>query len=96
MKFLSWNVRGFHAPDKLRLIKRVVDQAKVDVVFLQETKLSGDSKVFLSRKLISWQCLMIDANGTSTDLGFFWKESSVNVSLIDFGSCWKLVLISSF
>ena len=76
MKLLSWNVRGCNALDKLCLIKRVLDQAKVDVVFLQETKLSGNNKFFLSNKLVAWKGLMVDVEGASGGLGICWKEYS--------------------
>lgn len=41
MKVLLWNVRGCNTPDKVHLMKRCLDQAKPDLLFLQETKLKG-------------------------------------------------------
>ena len=37
MKINSWNVRGINASNKRKSIKRLVDDMKSDIVFLQET-----------------------------------------------------------
>ena len=39
IRILSWNVRGANDSDKRKLIKSIIKSNKVDVVFLQETKI---------------------------------------------------------
>ena len=39
IKILSWNVRGANDRDKRKIIKLVIKSQRVDVVYLQETKI---------------------------------------------------------
>ena len=39
IKILSWNVRGVNDRDKRKIIKLVIKSQRVDVVYLQETKI---------------------------------------------------------
>ena len=43
IKILSWNVRGANDGDKRKIIKSVIKSNKVDVVYLQETKIKDMS-----------------------------------------------------
>lgn len=38
-KILSWNVRGANDNDKRKLIKSLIESQRVDLVYLQETKI---------------------------------------------------------
>ena len=38
-KILSWNVRGANDNDKRKLIKSLIKSQRVDLVYLQETKI---------------------------------------------------------
>ena len=40
IKILSWNVRGLNDRNKRKLIKALISSHKVDLVCLQETKMS--------------------------------------------------------
>ena len=44
LKILSWNVRGANDPEKRKIIKAFLKSQRVDVVFLQETKLKDISR----------------------------------------------------
>lgn len=46
MRALTWNSRGLNAPGKRYLIKRQLDQTKVDLAFLQETKIKMEEKCY--------------------------------------------------
>lgn len=85
MRFLSWNVRGCNAPNKVRLIKRCLDQFRLDLVCLQETKIkSEDFETFYSR-FKKWKCILVEAQGASGGLAILWNESLVDVSIINQG-----------
>ena len=55
MKINSWNVRGINASDKRHRIKQVVDSMQVDIIFLQETKLSQDNFDKIVAKWKKWK-----------------------------------------
>ena len=44
LKILSWNVRGANAVAKRKVIKAFIKMQRVDIVCLQETKISKVSK----------------------------------------------------
>lgn len=54
MKILSWNVRGCNAPDKACLVKKVVDQAKLEIVMLQKTMIKQEDKIKFQQKWRIW------------------------------------------
>ena len=43
MKILTWNVRGINASDKQYRVKHKLDSLSMDIILLQETKLSDDT-----------------------------------------------------
>jgi len=79
MKTLSWNVRGCNAPDKIRLIKRCLDQSKPDLVFLQETKIKEEDFSSFKNKFRRWECLLTGAQGASGGLAILWKPETITV-----------------
>ena len=74
MKFLSFNCRGLASTHKQSSLKRLVDRVKLEVFFLQETLgLCFVIKDLLSRLLLGWDFLVLDAKGRSGGLAIGWK-----------------------
>lgn len=48
MKILSWNIRGLGQKEKRSKIKKMVKDRRVDILFLQETKLKSVNNVFIN------------------------------------------------
>ena len=86
MRLLKWNVRGCNAPEKRCLIKRGINQAQLDLMFFQESKLSGNCCASFANKFGAWGSLFVEDNGAFGGLGILWKEALVIVSLVDFGT----------
>ena len=42
MIILSWNVRGLNNIRRKKVVRRLIDSQSLDVIFIQETKLSID------------------------------------------------------
>lgn len=77
MKLMSWNIRGLGTSVKRKKIRSIVQDRKVDVLFLQETKKAG-----VSTKLVNslWPCddmeyMVVDAEGLSGGILCVWKPS---------------------
>ena len=51
MKIVSWNVRGINASDKRGRMHKFLESSKVDIVLLQETKLSQETS---QKSLAKW------------------------------------------
>lgn len=68
MRSLSWNVRGCNAPDKIFLIKRCLDQARLDIALLQENRIKEDNFEAFSRKFQKWKLSLVEAQGASGGL----------------------------
>ena len=69
MKLISWNVRGSNSQLKKRLLKRKIKLEMSAIVFLQETKCSGEelrnyNKVFWKGA----ETMALDANGSAGGL----------------------------
>lgn len=54
MKILSWNVRGLRRPEKMRKIKTLDRDRKIDVLLLQETKRCSVDENFV-KSLWPWE-----------------------------------------
>ena len=39
VKIISWNVRGVNDPDRRKIIRNFIRNQRVDLVYLQETKI---------------------------------------------------------
>ncbi|XP_059064784.1 uncharacterized protein LOC131856859 [Cryptomeria japonica] len=78
MKFLTWNVRGCNALDKRRIIKRGFDQAKPEVICIQETKLGSEEAARILGVRQRWSGFFVDAEGASSGLDKcqLWEEIS--------------------
>ena len=44
LKLFSWNVRGANNPDKRNIIRNFIRSQRVDLVYLQETKIQEISE----------------------------------------------------
>lgn len=51
MKIISWNVRGINSQVKQTLLKRKLQQEKLDIMFIQETKCATNQPDNISKKL---------------------------------------------
>ena len=80
MKTLSWNVKGCNASDKIRLIKRCLDQSKPDLVFFQETKIKEEDFASFKNKFRRWECLLTGALGASGGMAILWKPKTITIS----------------
>ena len=81
MKIISWNVRGSNSQLKQRLLKRKIRVEKLAIVFLQETKCSGEdlknySKFF--RK--GAETMALDANGAVGGIRILWDPNLISLS----------------
>ena len=44
IRMLSWNVRGANDSDKRKVVKALIKENKLDLIFLQETKIQEMSR----------------------------------------------------
>jgi exonuclease III len=85
MKILSWNARGLGDDDKNETICKSIDEAKVDIVCLQETKLT-DITVFKAKKFLPAKFTNFEyhpSDGASAGLLIAWNPREHNVRIID-------------
>ena len=76
IKILSWNVRGVNDRNKRRLIKTLISSLKVDLVCLQETKMS-EMSIGVVRSLgvgrfLEWGVLNV--RGAAGGVLVFWDN----------------------
>ncbi|XP_057852131.2 uncharacterized protein LOC131062486 [Cryptomeria japonica] len=95
MKFLTWNVRGCNAPDKHRMIKRGFDQAKPEVICIQETKLGSEEAARILGVRQRWSGFFVDAEGASGGLGILWNPQLVKVEAVSSSRYWQMAKVSS-
>ncbi|XP_059070202.1 uncharacterized protein LOC131859930 [Cryptomeria japonica] len=95
MKFLIWNVRGCNAPDKRHLIKRGFDQAKPEVICIQETKLGREVAACIFGVRQRWSGHFVDSDGASGGLGIMWNPLVVQVDVVSSSKHWQVVKVIS-
>ena len=81
MSLISWNVRGSNNQLKKRLLKRKIKLEKSAIVFLQETKCSGEELRNYSK--IFWkgaETMSLDANGSTGGLGILWNPNHISLT----------------
>lgn len=81
MKVISWNVRGSNNQLKRRLLKRIIRIEKLTIVFLQETKCSGEE--LRNYDKFFWkgvEMVALDANGVVGGIGILWNPNLVSLS----------------
>lgn len=69
MKIVTWNVRGLSAPNKRCLVKRHLDKIYVDIVLLQETKISSQEGEKFIKYCKKWCGLFQSVEGSTGGLG---------------------------
>lgn len=81
MKIISWNVRGSNSQLKRRLLKRKIRIEKPVIVFLQETKCSGEDQRNYNK--FFWkgaETMALDVNGATSGIGILWNPNLVSLS----------------
>ena len=81
MQITTWNIRGCNSALKKRLLKRRIDKEKSGIIFLQETKFSGEELANIAHKV--WkgcESIAIDATGVARGLGILWNPHVVTLS----------------
>ena len=83
LKILSWNVRGVNDPNKRKVIKNFIRTHRVDLVFLQETKvqeMNNDMVYNLGvERFLNW--IALNAKGSAGGILLFWDKRPI--SLVD-------------
>lgn len=74
MKILSWNVKGYNAPDKKHPIKRRVCQVKPKIIMLEETKFKGNDISNFRQSWSRWDIVFMEVEGAFGGLGIKWKS----------------------
>ncbi|XP_028086229.1 uncharacterized protein LOC114287150 [Camellia sinensis] len=75
MKIMSWNVRGLGRAEKRRRVRQVIQDRKVDVLLLQETKKSSVDEMFV-RSVWPWErmaFMAVDSDGSAGGLLSIWN-----------------------
>ena len=68
MKIISWNVKSINASNKRGKIHQFLESTKVDIVLLQETKLSQDTFQKTMAKWPRWSLVHSHSIGASSGL----------------------------
>ena len=81
IKILSWNVRGVNDSDKRKVIKNLIRTNRVDLVYLQETKVQ-EMNVDMVRNLgvgrfLNW--IALNAEGSAGGILLFWDKRRINM-----------------
>jgi exonuclease III len=85
MRILIWNLRGLGDDVKNETIHKTLDEAKADLICLQETKLTEIS-VFKARKFLParfTEFVYQPSDGASTGLLIAWSPKEYKVELMD-------------
>ena len=80
MQITTWNIRGCNNTLKKRILKRRIDKDNSRVIFLQETKCSGEELAKITQKI--WkgcESAVIDARGVDGGLGILWNPNIVTL-----------------
>lgn len=80
MKIFSWNVRGLNGQTKQRLLKRKIQQEKLDLILVQETKCANNIIQIVNRKLgRRLEHMNIDSQGWEGGLVTWWNPHVLRV-----------------
>ena len=80
MQITAWNIRGCKSALKTHLLKRRIENDKSGIVFLQETKFSGEELLSITQKVWKgWESVAIDARGAAGGLGILWNPRKVHL-----------------
>lgn len=82
MNILSWNCRGLGLPRTVQDLVALVGAKSPRLVFLSETRMSGDRAMNLRWRLGLKHAVAVDSINMGGGLALFWHES-VDVHLIE-------------
>ena len=75
MILMTLNYRGLGCLPKKIVVKRLIDEQSLDVIFLQETMFDGSVLVKeMESMLTDWQFISVDAKGRSGGLLLGWTS----------------------
>ena len=81
LKIMSWNVKGVNNRDKRKVLKAFIRSKKVDIVYLQETKIHNMSVGMVRRlgvgRFLDWRT--VDAEGSAGGILIFWDKRVVEL-----------------
>ena len=87
IKILSWNVRGVNDKNKRKIIKALISSQKVDLVCLQETKMTemslGVMRSLGVGRFLEWGAL--NAWGAAGRVVLFWDNRALELVRMDVG-----------
>lgn len=96
MKIATWNAKGLSAPDKRRLVKRVLVRSSSDIIAFQETKMDKEKANSFINSCKVWEGIFQEAIGAVGGLGVIWNPSQVRVTLLEKADHWMLCTVNSF
>lgn len=77
------------------MIKRCLDQLRLDLVCLQETKIKIEDFNTIYSRFKKWKCVLVEAQGTLGGLAIMWNDSLVEVTIMRQGNWWHWVRVYS-
>lgn len=82
MKWLSWNIRGLGRPEKMRKIRKLLADRKIDMALFQETKKASISSVDIKRlwPRDNFEFMAVDAEGRAGGLLCIWDPDVFQLS----------------
>ena len=87
LKILSWNVRGANDRNKRKVIKALIRSQKVDVVWLQETKIQEMSQGVIHSlgvgRFLGWGA--VNARGAVGGVVVFWDKRVLELVGLEVG-----------
>ena len=88
LRLWSWNVRGANNSSKRKVIKVVIRSQRVDLFYLQETKIQAMSKGLVrslgTSRFLDWGTL--DAHGSVGGLLICWDKRTLEVLEMEMGN----------
>ena len=88
LRLLSWNVHGANNSSKRKVIKVVIRSQRVDLFYLQETKIQAMSKGLVrslgTSRFLDWGTL--DAHGSVGGLLICWDKRTLEVLEMEMGN----------
>ena len=76
IRLFSWNVRGANNCDKRKVIKALIKKNKVDLVYLQETKIQEMSRSLIRslrvKRFLKWGA--VDSKGVGDGIVVLWDN----------------------
>ena len=88
MNITTWNARGLNAHSKKRLVKHNLKSLELDIIIIQETKLSTNEAIKLDKMLGIWDSFFQESAGVSRGLGVIRNPRKVSLSYLNCSSNW--------